>query len=123
MKISKVKLAWAAGFVEGEGYITVGRVWGHLNRYRYYYFRMNVTQTERVQLEQLQKMFSGSISTKGKDKTHHKTAWCWNISGEPAVAAYRAMEPYFVGNHRRKQFQNAMTQLEGEARIRVDEAA
>src|SRR4029077_587945 len=107
MTTDKTKLALAAGFFEGEGSICLHLKPGYRDRCIYFYLKLTVGQTERAQLEELQRLFGGSVNIR-KKLQHRKQSWAWSISGEAAIAAYKMMEPYFVGAYKRQQFQQVM---------------
>ena len=88
------QLAWAAGFIEGEGCI---RLYVH-TRGGAWKLRVTVGSTNVLQVKQLHEYFGGSFyprkSTFGK---HTKPQWCWEVSTRSAEEVLRAIEPYIVG--------------------------
>lgn len=111
LKHLKTDLAWAAGFFEGEGSIFLQRTKARNPLHCYLYLRICVVQTERAQLEKFKRMFGGAIYSRTV-RGNRKLCWYWNLQGEAALEAYEAMEPYFVGQHKREQFARTMNEIE-----------
>ena len=82
---ASVRLAWAAGLFEGEGYF--GPPDGGL--------RIVVTQVQRCPLDWLQVMFGGRISA--RLTTQAKPCWSWALNGPTAASlmmtCYLLMSP------------------------------
>lgn len=75
-------LAWAAGFVDGEGCF-------HLQNKRYPI--LTVTQTELTSLERLQSLFGGRVRSVNRKKNSTKDLWVWTIHGYELVQAAASM--------------------------------
>ena len=60
------RLAWAAGFIDGDGHITVqNRTTKHKDKvYTGQYLRVGASQAALPPLEELQRLFGGSIRPK-----------------------------------------------------------
>lgn len=94
---SRDEIAWAAGFLEGEGcFATNGAVpKGHL--------RVRATQKNREPLDRLWEMFGGRLNYKknGHKKDGTKTwLWDWQVNGKRALDVMNHIYPWM--SERRK---------------------
>lgn len=83
--------AWAAGFLDGEGWIGVAK---YLNGGRYYYaLHVKASNTCYAAIEALQLAYGGSIQQSIRQP--HGTEWySWDISTRKASAFLRVVLPY-----------------------------
>ena len=86
-------LAWAAGFVDGEGTINLYR---RTDRNREFRVSMSVVNTRKDSLERLQALFGGSIQNLHKDTPNRnwKPSFIWFVSHQKARAAIAQLLPY-----------------------------
>lgn len=113
------QLAWAAGFIDGDGFITIqNRNTKYKDKlYTGTYLRIGACQANLKPLEMLQSIFGGSIREKNSGPNPHnynrKQQWVWTLSTQQAVEALQQMIPYLV--HKREvaliaiEFQNTMS--------------
>lgn len=87
-------VAWAAGFIEGEG--SFGRVG---NRH-HYVFLVCASQADREPLDRLVALFSGAISVRGPNPPGKRDIFRWQVTGRQAQVVYAAIRPYL--SERRK---------------------
>lgn len=94
--VKKVDLAWAAGFIEGEGSISIAKkstVSRYDKKYFYYSLQIVVGQINPLPLERLQKLFGGSlygpILKEGK-----RPFYRWQISSKAASEMLEKIAPY-----------------------------
>lgn len=89
--LSLTDLAWAAGFIDGDGCITL---------YKNGAFRkiiVTADSTDKELLDRLQVMFGGNITSKKKYKENHRDAWTWKMNGsEMVIAVLELIEPLMV---------------------------
>lgn len=87
-------VGWAAGFVEGEGYI--GFVSQSKNKEEYPRLKLNVAQTHREPLDKLQEVLGvGKVrGPYGPYTGNRQPHYQYNISGNLAVEALEKMMPY-----------------------------
>jgi hypothetical protein len=94
------EVAWAAGFFDGEGYVTIQHGYSkHPNGKRYYRhtLRIGINHVAIEPLLEMQRLFGGKInkqsvkSIKGNRKPRHQ--WLLNCSN--AAEALKRMMPYF----------------------------
>ena len=71
---TEVDLAWATGFLEGEGCFEMVR----------YTQRATATQTHKEPLEKIQSFFGGSLRLHKRTKPNHADCWYWAVCGEKA---------------------------------------
>lgn len=89
------KLAYAAGFFDGEGYVTVQIRGG---QYKGHYIRIGVNHVHPIPLYEMQRLFGGTVrkqnpaKVKGNRKQRHE----WSISCNKAAAALSQMLPYML---------------------------
>lgn len=113
------QLAWAAGFMDGDGHISIqNRKTKHKEKtYTGTYLRVGACQASLAPLEKLQSLFGGSIKPKNSGPNpqgyNRKPQWVWCLSTEQAKNALEQMMPYLV--HKQKvaklalEFQNTMS--------------
>src|SRR5215510_1071963 len=85
-----VDLAWAAGFVDGEGTITL---FLH-KRLAQIYIVLSAGNTDPRPLHVLQEMFGGNVSLHKRANATHKTFYTWWLGHRKAANAIRTIEPY-----------------------------
>ena len=96
------RLAWAAGFIDGDGFITIQNRNQNINgkQYKGHYLRLGACQANLVPLEELQKLFGGSIRIKNsgpnKEGYNRKTHWVWQCSTQAASSAIKQLMPYLL---------------------------
>lgn len=93
--MNELDLAWAAGFVDGEGYI------GFIVRKSgagagYGYFTLCVDNTDRRPLEKLAEMFGSKVYGPSGGKTaNSKPYYKWVLRDRRARECYLALKKYF----------------------------
>ena len=96
------QLAWAAGFMDGDGHITIqNRNTKHKDKiYTGTYLRVGACQSHLAPLEKLQGLFGGSIRPKNSGPNpegyNRKPQWIWSLSTKEASNALEQMLPYLV---------------------------
>lgn len=100
------RLAWAAGFLDGDGFITVQRRNTTINgkQYKGHYLRVGACQASELPLEELQKIFGGSIRPKNsgpnREGYNRKPQWMWCLSTQAATDALKELLPFLI--HKRQ---------------------
>lgn len=100
------RLAWAAGFIDGDGFITIqNRTTKYKDKvYTGTYLRIGACQANILPLEELQNLFGGSIRVKNSgpnpDGYNRKEQWIWTLSTEAAKEALTQLLPYLL--HKRQ---------------------
>lgn len=86
------EVAWAAGFFDGEGTVTLspyGQV-GRPDREVRRRLRISVSQKHRAPLEVFQRLFGGTIHRS------NERCFAWHANSRIALAALRELLPYLV---------------------------
>lgn len=91
--MTDVELAWAAGFIDGEGCITT-RVRRKKRTTRSYDLLLTVGQVNPEPLRRLEAMFGGSTTIR---PTQRRPLHVWRVANNRAAEALRAMRPFLVG--------------------------
>lgn len=94
-------IAWAAGFIEGEG------SFGHVST-----ACVRAAQVQREPLERLQKMFGGNIRLQKRNRTNPRNAnsadiWNWYIYGRRAASVIMTILPLLSA----RRFEQAVAAL------------
>jgi hypothetical protein len=88
--MKKTDIAWAAGFFDGEGCITVFRANGGRN----HALRVGFAQKNKIPVERFEDLFGGeAIYHMKKDGSGH---WYWNLYGRNALRFLQTISPYLV---------------------------
>ena len=87
------KIAWAAGFVDGEGYIGIVRMFDKNRGYYSYRVALDVAQVYREPLAILQELFGGHL---GFARNNYSGYWHWRASGKDVVRIVKILLPYLV---------------------------
>ena len=96
------RLAWAAGFIDGDGFITIQNRNQNINGKQYtgHYLRLGACQANIVPLEELKKLFGGSIRIKNsgpnREGYNRKQQWVWQCSTQSAKTALIQLIPYLI---------------------------
>lgn len=94
-----VDLAWAAGFLDGEGSVRIRRTWSKSTARRVYSVSLSAVQVEREPLERLVTLFKGTINPKQQvniRRANSSPYWAWMITGQRAVESLKGMLPYLT---------------------------
>lgn len=94
------RLAWAAGFIDGDGFITI-QIRNQVikdKQYKGHYLRIGCCQASQVPLKELQDLFGGTIKEKnsGGSTYNRKQQWIWNVSTKQAKEVLEQLLPYLV---------------------------
>jgi hypothetical protein len=98
------KIAWCAGFFDGEGFITVQRRKSKVKDkvYEGHYLRIGVNHVAIEPLRELQKILGGTIrqqsehTVEGNRKRRHS----WQMSTSDAAEALRKMLPFMLNKNK-----------------------
>jgi len=81
-------LAWAAGFVDGEGHLGIREQKGH------FYISVSVAQVDPRPLLKLQHLFGGNLRL--AKRQFARDIWAYNITTRAAGRMLSAISPYLV---------------------------
>jgi len=96
------RLAWAAGFIDGDGFITIQNRKSVVNGKSYLgtYLRVGACQAKQDVLLELQSLFGGSIRPKNsgpnRDRYNRKPQWIWSLSTKQAADALAQLLPFMI---------------------------
>lgn len=91
---TREKVIWAAGFIDGEGHVSVTRGKSPTDKTRYFYRpEISAGQVSRVPLDILAELFGGSVS-KAKDKYGYH--YQWRLYCKQALSAIEILRPYLI---------------------------
>lgn len=110
-------LAWAAGFIDGDGMISMFR---RNDRNTDFFIKVTAVNTDIAPLEKLQLMFGGSICQMHKigRGRNWKPSWQWSVSNKRAERVLDALIPFLVSKHARAALAQAARQLVSNRRLR-----
>jgi hypothetical protein len=106
-------LAYLAGVIDSDGYITIQRS-SHAGR-RYYAAKIGIAGTRREPHDLAASMFGGKVSRHVPRRSRHRVQYQWSRSGAGAVVAILAVQPYL-------RVKGAQACIALELQERVDEA-
>lgn len=87
-------LAYLAGMIDADGYITIQRS-AHAGR-RYYGAKIGIAGTRREPHDLAASLWGGSVGRYVPANTRHRPQFQWTRSGEAAVIAIAAIQPYLL---------------------------
>ena len=102
--MTTTELAWAAGFLEGEGFF--GKASGGVTG-----FRISCRQNQKEPLEKLQRLFGGwlcAVSTKSNALAKTPVIHDWTVSGDRARGIAFTLFT-FLSRQRREQIKAALS--------------
>ena len=89
MPLDSHDLAYLAGFLDGEGCITLVRM-----KPKRYILRVNFTHTNKEILVWMKALFGGYLGPRKRRSDKHKTAWGLNVDGPRGENFIRAIYPW-----------------------------
>lgn len=92
-------LAWAAGFFDGEGFVTIQERNSKINgkQYKGYYLRVGLKHVAPAPIYELQKLFGGKIRIErrnSRDGYNRKDIHVWTLSCTQAKECLVQLMPY-----------------------------
>lgn len=106
------QLAWAAGFIDGDGFITIQDRKTKIKEkvYNGHYIRLGCCQASEIPLKELQRLFGGTIREKNsgpnRENYNRKTQYIWCVSTQQAAEVIEQLLPYLV--HKKEVAQLAL---------------
>lgn len=121
----QAKVIWAAGFVDGEGCISISSNYGG-RRSRSLALRLCVAQVDRRPVDILAALFTGSILSH-IPKPPRRKYYQWAITSRKALSALIELEPFLINKREQAQlaieFQNMKLGRSNGSRLTDEEAA
>ncbi len=91
--VSQTDAAWAAGFLDGEGFIGVTRAVRKGTGKVDFHVAMSASQIHRAPMDKLQSMFGGRVN---HQENGFRGCFHWRVSGESVYHVLRIVLPYLV---------------------------
>lgn len=102
MQPTKLQLAWAAGFVDGEGYIGLTRNFDKVRGYYSYRIQIEAAQVIRTPINLLHNLFGrGRVGFGSNPKRGY---WYWRTFGIDAIRVAEALLPYLIVKRRQAEY-------------------
>ena len=96
-------IAWAAGFLDGEGTIAIfKRNAKEKKEYKYsqqYSLRLSASQADPAPLVRLSSIFGGSVRVLKRGTINYRQMYEWQLGHKSAVLVIEEMLPYFTVKH------------------------
>ncbi len=89
-EVGRVELAYAAGFIDGEGCFDACRVG------RSHVPRLQVGQAHLEVIQRMQRLFGGSIYRAPRRASHHQALYVWRLQGSALARLLEGIEPYLI---------------------------
>lgn len=96
-------LAWAAGFIDGEGFITIGKrnmkrilQTGEEAVYVGHYLRLGVNHVDPKPINELYRLFGGSVQYDPNVKGNRKPRYRWIVNTSKAKDVLIQLLPYLI---------------------------
>lgn len=106
MKTNNLRIAWAAGFIDGEGCISVQDCTARGASRRQFQGFVDVAQTKPAPLDELVRLLGGRVRPYRED-------FYWRLYGVSAAAAVRRILPYMIGKRQQAELLLEFTALKG----------
>jgi hypothetical protein len=88
-------LAWAAGFIDGEGCVSLSKAKCKTTSSGVrFVLKLVVSQKRRIALDKLQSMFGGTVR-----RPASQDVWWWTVCTQDAAEVLRQLLPYLVEKH------------------------
>lgn len=97
-------LAWAAGFFDGEGYITIGRRKSTISGkfYNHHYLRIGINHVAKEPIHEMIRIFGGNLQHQKLNKVvgNRIPRLQWVCNTKKAEEVLRSMMPYLRNKNR-----------------------
>jgi len=93
MRTEPTRLAWCAGFIDGEGYIGLTRAKDKKHNRYWHRIQLDVANTQRASIEYIHDTFGGTVLRR---ENGFRGVWNVRYFGERACEILRALMPYLI---------------------------
>lgn len=97
------ELAWAAGFIDGEGFVTIGKrnqkATNSDKVYVGHYLRLGVNHVDPKPINELYRLFGGSVQYDPNVKGNRKPRYRWITNTNKAKEVLVQLLPYLINKH------------------------
>ena len=98
MMVKESDLAWLAGFIDGEGSITIAKRKRQKSINYNYDLQLRIINTDKSLLDHCQSIIGkGEIKAPLVAKATYKQSWSWSLWANSAKEALIKVSPYLVG--------------------------
>lgn len=96
------QIAWAAGFFDGEGYITIGRRNTPYKDKTYYhhYLRIGINHVAREPIDEMYRIFGGNIEYNTNVIGNRKPRYRWICNTKKANEVLKMLMPFLKNKNR-----------------------
>lgn len=97
------EISWAAGFFDGEGFVSIQKrkhVYKTGKTYTGHYLRIGINHVAPEPLQEMQRLFGGTLSKSEKVVGNRKPRWRWQMNCSLAADALKRMLPYFKNKNK-----------------------
>ena len=92
MPLSRDDLIYLAGFVDGEGCVSLA--WRKVRGKNYITPNIQITNTNKEIIEWIASEIPGHIHERKEKRVNRKDSWCYQISGNKALELIKDIYPY-----------------------------
>ena len=85
------QVAWAAGFFDGEGYVSIASRMDHSQ-----YIKVGINHVDPRPLQKFQQLFGGKLNYSSKVRGNRKPRWSWVLSCNQAKEFLLLIKPYLI---------------------------
>lgn len=96
----QIEIAWAAGFLDGEGYVGLSRCRHKGNTYDHFQVLVDVAQKRPAPLHKLVSLFGGRVVQR---KNWYGTIFTWRLYGARAGVCLGQVLPYLVSKRQQAE--------------------
>lgn len=119
-------VAWASGFFDGEGYVTIQKRNSKAKSgvyYGGYYLRIGVNHVAPEPLYEMQRLFGGKVTKQGNHTVvgNRKPRHIWHISCNKAQEALITMMPYFRNKQKAAELGLELQRTMSDAKYKISD--
>jgi hypothetical protein len=89
-------LAYIAGIIDGDGYISITRVRAKRNAAEYFGAQIGIAGTRREPHDLASSLWGGKVACYAPVNPHHRPQYQWSRVGHTAVTVITAIYPYLL---------------------------
>lgn len=95
-KLKKQDCAYAAGFLDADGCVSVNKGWNRYIKGRHFYFMsVRIANTSKTTMDWFSENFEGTVTIcQVSGPKRKRTLWYWRIEAKKAVAFLKCVYPY-----------------------------
>ncbi len=96
------ELAWAAGFFDGEGFVSIQKRQTKYKEKTYvgYYLRIGINHVAPEPLQEIHRLFGGTLTFSDKVVGNRKPRWRWQTNCGNAASTLKQLMPYLKNKNK-----------------------